>query len=107
MMIERADGVSPLICFDDDGGDGGDGGDGAEGGDGETAARVMTLALTAEKATMPVKMAVMMLAKAMKEMTVLAKMVVTGVKMKAPLMVQQATIMPTLKPIMSLVAEAA
>ena len=34
MMIERADGVSPLICFDDDGGDGGDGGDGAEGGDG-------------------------------------------------------------------------
>ena len=25
--IERADGVSPLICFDDDGGDGGDGGD--------------------------------------------------------------------------------
>ena len=27
MMIERADGVSPLICFDDDGGDGGDGGE--------------------------------------------------------------------------------
>ncbi len=32
MMIERADGVSPLICFDDDGGDGDGGGDGGDGG---------------------------------------------------------------------------